>query len=68
MKLLDKEELDLFVETDDEWKVWRVREIFDEDVGPLVNLLDKEDVDLFVDADVEDEVSGVAGMFDEEVG
>ena len=31
-------------------------EIFDENVGPLVNLLDTEDADLFVDADDEDEV------------
>ena len=64
MKLLDKEEVDLFVEGDD----CRVEEIFDENVGPLVNLLDTKDVDLFVDADDEDEVSSVEEMFNEEVG
>ena len=31
-------------------------EVFNEDVGPLVNLLDTEDVDLFVNADNEDKV------------
>ena len=56
MKLLDREEVDLFVEADDEGNVCRVAEIFDENVGPLVNLLDTEDADLFVDAYDEDEV------------
>ena len=65
MKLLDKEEVDLFVEADDEGDLCRVAEIFDENVGPLVNLLDTKDVDLFVDADG---VSSVAEMFNEEVG
>ena len=68
MKLLDKEEVDLFVEANDEGDLCRVAEIFDENVGPLVNLLDTKDVDLFVDADDEDEVSSVAEMFNEEVG
>ena len=56
MKLLDKEEVDLLVEVDDEGDLCRVAEIFDKNVGPLVNLLDTEDVDLFVDADDEDEI------------
>ena len=68
MKLLDKEEVDLFVEADDEGDDCRVAEMLDENVGPLVNLLDTKDVDLFVDADDEDEVSSVAEMFNEEVG
>ena len=67
MKLLDKEEVDLCVGTDDEGEVCRVAEMFDENVGPLVNLLDTKDVDLFVDADDEDEVSSEAEMFNEEV-
>ena len=33
-----------------------MEEIFDENVGPLVNVLDTEDADLFVDANNEDEV------------
>ena len=68
MKFLDKEEVDLCVGTDDEGEVCRMAEIFDENVGPPVNLLDTEEVDLFVDADDEDEVSSVAEMFNEEVG
>ena len=43
-------------------------EMFNKDVGPLVNLLDTEEVDLFVDAGDEDEVSSVVEMFNEEVG
>ena len=68
MKLLDKEEVDLLVEADDEGDDCRVADIFDENVGQLVNLLDTEDVDSFVDADDEDEISSVAEMFNEEVG
>ena len=68
MKLLDKEEVDLFVEADDKGDDCRVADIFDENVGPLVNLLDTKDVDSFVDADDEDEISSVAEMFNEEVG
>ena len=68
MKLLDKEEVDLIVEADDEGDDCRVAEMFDENVGPLVHLLDTKDVDLFVDANDEDEVSSVAEMFNEEVG
>ena len=68
MKLFDKEEVDSFVEADDKGDVCRVAEIFNENVGPLVNLLDTKDVDLFVDADDEDEVSSVPEMLDEEVG
>ena len=68
MKLLDKEEVDLFVEADDEGDECRVAEIFNENVGPLVNLLDTKDVDLFVDAGDEDEISSVEEMFNEEVG
>ena len=68
MKSLDKEEVDIFVESDNEGDVCSVAEIFDENVGPLVTLLDTEDADLFVDADDEDEVSSVAEIFNEEVG
>ena len=68
MKLLDKEEVDLFVEADDEGEVCRVAEMFDENVGPLVNFLDTEDVDSFVDADEKKEVCKVEEMFIEEVG
>ena len=68
MKLLDKEEVDLFVEADDEGDLCRLAEIFDENVGPLVTLLDTEDADLLVDADDEDEVSSVAEIFNEGVG
>ena len=68
MKLFDKEEVDLFVEANDEGEVCRVAEIFDENVGPLVNLLDTEDVDIFVDADEKKGVCKVKEMFIEEVG
>ena len=68
MKLLDKEEVDSFVDADSEDELCRVAEMFNEDLGPLVNLLDTKDVDVFVDADDEDEVSSVAEMFNEEVG
>ena len=68
MKLLDKEEVDLFVEADDEGDVCRVAEVFDENVSPLVTLLDTEDADLLVDADDEDEVSSEAEIFNEGVG
>ena len=68
MKLLDKEEVDLFVEADDEGDLCRVAEMFDGNVGPLVTLLDTEDADLLVDADDEDEVSSVAEIFNEGAG
>ena len=68
MKLLDKEEVDLFVEADDKREFCRVVETLDENVGPLVNLLDTEDVDLFVDAEEKKEVCKVEEMFIEEVG
>ena len=51
MKLLHNEEVDLFVDADDEGEVCRVAEMLDEEAGLLVKWLDVEDVDLFVDPD-----------------
>ena len=59
VKFLDKEDVDLFVDTDDEYEVCSVAEMFDEDVGRLVKFLDEEDVDLFVDTNDEYEVGSV---------
>ena len=51
VKLLHNEEVDLFVDADDEGEVCRVAEMLDEEAGLLVKWLDVEDVDLFVDPD-----------------
>ena len=59
VKFLDKEDVDLFVDTDGEYEAWSVAEMFDEDVGRLVKFLDKEDLDLFVDTNDEYKVCSV---------
>ena len=60
LKILDNEDVDLFVDTEDEDEVGSVAEMFNEEVGWLLKMLDKEDVELFVDTDDEYKVCSVA--------
>ena len=65
VKILDKEDVDLVVDSGDENEVCRVAGMFDKEVGRLLKLLDRDNVDWLVEAEEEDGLCREAGVVDE---